>query len=78
MKQLSEIVYLDIEENNTYFKKPVLIFTDVYFDDGDEEKAELLLEAKSIGAICIKDDIAYVRKNILKYCMQAIWFGNLV
>lgn len=51
----------------SFFKKPVLVFTDAYLDDEDETKSELFLEAKSLGAICIKDDISHVRKN---------WFGS--
>lgn len=51
----------------SFFKKPVLVFTDAYLDDEDETKSELFLEAKSLGAICIKDDISHVKKN---------WFGS--
>ena len=43
-----------------FFDKPVLVFTNVA---DDESKAELLAEAKLIGAICIKDDLSHVNKN---------------
>jgi len=43
--------------------RPVLIFTDTHAD-GEKEKAyELLQEAKQLGAICVRDDLAHARKN---------------
>lgn len=45
------------------FKKPVIIFTDAYVDDEDEKGSEMLLEAKLLGAICIRDDLSHVKKN---------------
>ena len=45
------------------FKRPILVFTDAYVDDEEEKGAESLLEAKAIGAICVRDDLAHVRKN---------------
>lgn len=45
------------------FKKPVIVFTDAYVDDEDEKGSERLLEAKLLGAICIKDDLSHVKKN---------------
>lgn len=41
-------------------RKSVLIFTDAYSDDEEEESTEWLLEAKSMGAICIKSDILHI------------------
>ncbi len=45
------------------FMKPVIVFTDAYVDDEDEKGSEMLLEAKLLGAICIRDDLAHVKKN---------------
>ena len=47
----------------THLRKPVFIFTDAYLDTDDEIRSELFLEAKALGALCIKDDISHVRKN---------------
>lgn len=46
-------------------KNPVVIFTDAYVDDETEKDSELYLEAKRIGAICVRDDLVHVRKNRL-------------
>jgi len=40
---------------------PLIIFTDAYGDSEDESTSELLLRAKEIGAVCIKDDIVNLR-----------------
>lgn len=67
--------------NKEKSEKPVLIFTDTYVDDEKEKEYELLLEAKKYGAICIRDDLAHVRKT--KYGKRAYFlmdeneFGNL-
>lgn len=42
----------------------VIVFCDVYADKWEEKESELLQEAKDIGAICLRDDIIHVRKNI--------------
>lgn len=42
------------------FKHVLLIFTDVYSDDEDEDSSELLLSAKALGAICLKDDLLHI------------------
>lgn len=47
------------------FRKPTIIFTDTYFDDKEEKGSELFLEAKLLGAICVKDDLTHVKKNRL-------------
>lgn len=44
-------------------KRPALIFTDVYTDDESEKSSEILMEAKLLGAVCVSDDLAHVRKN---------------
>lgn len=45
------------------FTKSVIVFTDAYVDDEDEKGSEMLLEAKLLGAICIRDDLSHVKKN---------------
>ena len=49
--------------NTSSLKRPVLIITDAYVDDENEKSSETLLEAKLLGAICVRDDIAHVKKN---------------
>lgn len=42
---------------------PAIVFSGVHLDDeSDEKKAEMLLEAKRLGTICVRDDLAHVRK----------------
>ncbi len=45
------------------FRKPIFIFTDAYMDDESEESSELMTSAKSMGAICVRDDITHVKKK---------------
>ena len=67
--------------NKEKSEKPILIFTDTYVDNEKEKEYELLLEARKYGAICIRDDLAHVRKA--KYGKRAYFlmeeneFGNL-
>lgn len=42
--------------------RPLIVFTDTYVDKEEESSTELLLEAKQIGAICLRDDLAHVWK----------------
>lgn len=49
--------------HRSFWRKPVIIFTDTYLDDEVEHSAELILEAKRLGALCIRDDLAHVPKN---------------
>ncbi len=44
-------------------RRPVIIFTDAYIDKEKEKDSEMLLEAKQIGAICVRDDLSHVRMN---------------
>ena len=46
-----------------FFKRPIIVFTDVYIDEESENGSELLLEAKQLNAICVRDDLAHVQKN---------------
>ena len=43
--------------------RPMIVFTDAYVDDESEQSMELLLEAKRLGAICVRDDLAHVYKR---------------
>ncbi len=49
--------------NRTRWSRPVLIFTDAYVDNEDEIGSEMLLKAKQLGAICVRDDLSHVPKN---------------
>lgn len=40
--------------------KPIIVFTDVYVDNEYEKSMELVLSAKSIGAICVSDDLLHI------------------
>lgn len=44
-------------------RNATLVFTDAYADDEEEESTEWLLEAKSIGAICLKADFLHILFN---------------
>ncbi len=44
----------------------VMIFTHVYTDIESEKESELLLDAKNIGAICLKDDIIHLNFERMK------------
>ncbi len=63
--------------------KPVLIFADSYVDRENEKEYELFLKAKKLGAICVRDDLAHVRKPFCwrkhreYYLMDENEFGNL-
>ncbi len=45
------------------FMRPIFIFTDAYVYEEDEKASERVLEAKLLGAICVRDDLSYVKKN---------------
>ena len=72
---------------NTYYvkvlhkSKPVLIFTDVYVDKEEEKEFELLMEAKQLGAICVRSDLVHVSKPRIGkrnyYLMEENEFGNM-
>lgn len=44
-------------------RNSTLVFTDAYADDEEEESTEWLLEAKSMGAICLKADLLHILFN---------------
>ena len=52
-----------LAENSSYFKRPVIVFTDAYSSDMDEHSSELLEEARVYGAVCVKDDLANIPKS---------------
>lgn len=41
--------------------KPIVVFTDVYVDDEYEKSMELVLSAKNIGGICVRDDLLHIK-----------------
>lgn len=43
--------------------RPLLVFTDAYVDNEMEQSFELMLEAKQLGAVCVRDDLAHIRKT---------------
>lgn len=43
--------------------RPLLVFTDAYVDDEMEHSYELMLEAKGLGAVCVRDDLAHIIKT---------------
>ena len=43
--------------------RPVIVFTDAYIDNSKEKDSEMLLEAKSMGAICVRDDLTHIKKS---------------
>lgn len=51
------------ETYEDHWHRPVIVFTDVYTDEDNENSAELLLGARAIGAICLRDDIQHIKKN---------------
>ncbi len=46
----------------SFFKRPIIVFTDVYVDDENEKNYELFKKVKNLGAICVRDDITHVKK----------------
>ena len=46
--------------SDSSYKHVMLVFTDVYSDDESEESSEMLLSAKALGAICLKDDLLHI------------------
>lgn len=62
IKKLSRIIL----DNIRYLFHPLIVFTDTYFDDDDEKGSELVLHAKGIGALCIKDDISTLKNRCLR------------
>ena len=46
--------------SDSQYKHALLVFTDAYADDENEESSELLLSAKALGAICLKDDLLHI------------------
>lgn len=63
------------------FRAPILVFTDVYVDDEDEKQSEILHEARRIGAICLRSDLARIPKNRFGkrefYLIDEAGIGNL-
>ncbi|MBQ9745219.1 MAG: hypothetical protein IJW21_00150, partial [Clostridia bacterium] len=53
-------------------KRPVIVFTDVFLQD-EEDDYELLLRAKSLNAICLKKDVANLNLAYKKNCSVEIF-----
>lgn len=47
------------------FFRPTIIFTDTYVDREEEKDSEMLLEARALGAVCIRDDLSHITKTRL-------------
>ncbi len=45
------------------YHRPLIVFTDAYTDKDQEESAELLEEARALGAICLKEDLVNIIKR---------------
>lgn len=50
-----------VNSNKRSWNRPLLVFTDVYVDDENERSSEIYLNAKKLGAICVKNDITHLR-----------------
>lgn len=50
------------KEQGFFGLRPLLVFCDAYVDDESEIGYELMLEAKQLGAICVRDDLPHVPK----------------
>ncbi|MBQ7088275.1 MAG: hypothetical protein IJN04_01355 [Clostridia bacterium] len=72
-----------VAENKAQKKlwRPLIVFTDAYVDDEAESSFEAMLEAKQMGAICLRDDLAHVlkaRRGDRKYfLMEEDEYANL-
>ena len=55
-----------LDDTGIFKAKPLIIFTDVRTAAEDDKANELVLEARAIGALCIRDDIMHVRKKFLR------------
>lgn len=51
------------EAYRTKFIRPVIIFCDVYADREAEDVSEMMMAAKGMGAICLRDDLAHIAKT---------------
>lgn len=58
---LAKSILVDRQQKKSCWR-PLLIFTDAYVDDEMEQSFELMLEAKRLGAVCLRDDLAHIRK----------------
>lgn len=58
------------------YKHVLLIFTDVYYDDENEESSEMLLSAKALGAVCLKDDLLHIPLKRFGKCRTYIFLSD--
>lgn len=49
----------------SFFRKPFIVFADAYAESDSKKGTERLLEAKRMGAVCVRDDLHHIRKNKL-------------
>ena len=56
-------------------KRPVIVFTDV-FEKNEEEEYELLLEARNLNAICLKKDAAHLNIKNKKCDVEMFLIGD--
>ena len=54
---MAQSIYSRWKENTKADKKPLIVFTDV-FEQNEEDDYELLVKARDLGAICLKKDIS--------------------
>ncbi len=58
----------------TWLSSACLVFTDVCSDENSEAQAELMMRAKRIGAICIKDDLSKHPFHWLTFKRKIVYF----
>ncbi len=49
-----------IKEFSGKLTTPLIVFSDAYIDKDSENSTELFLDAKAIGAICLRDDLMHI------------------
>ncbi len=65
LNEFSLSIAKSIRSDKKWFPlRATVIFSDAYVDDENENSSELYVEAKALGAICVKDDVAHVAKSI--------------
>lgn len=45
------------------FSRPILVFANAYASEEEEGGAEMLSQAKRLGAICVREDLAHIAKS---------------
>ena len=79
---LAKSIVSEYKKKKTVWK-PILVFADSYVDREDEKEYELFLKARQLDAICVREDLAHIRKPFLwnkqceYYLIDENEFGNL-